>query len=468
LFNLRGNQRTQGEISRREGGKIFGSGSRAPIAITILVKMAHEGSAKIFYREMGDYLSREEKLAEIERVGTVLSDFEEIFPNERCDWVNQRGNEFETFISLCEVKNLFKYNFYMARSRGLQTGRDVWNYNFSRSELEKNIRTTIDFYNTHEPTDIDPTKITWTRSTVQNKNRGREIEFNAAKIVEAMYRPFCKANLYYDKYLNEMTYQMPKFFPTGREENLLICVSGIGGEKDLSAFITDKIIDLNALHSGTQCFPLYYYEAARQGSLFGEEMTRRDGISDWILSEARKRYGANVSKEDIFYYVYGFLHLPAYREKFSAELKKSLPRIILSDKFWELSRAGRALAAIHLNYEAQEPPAQVEVIGGGDFGVKKLRFAKDDRTTLIYNDHITIKNIPPRSFEYVVNGRSPLEWIIDRYQIKEDKVSGIINNPNDWSVEHGNPRYILDLILSSITLSLKTLDIVENLPAVEF
>ena len=157
---------------------------------------------------------------------------------------------------------------------------------------------------------------------------------------------------------------------------------------------------------------------------------------------------------------------PVYWEKLSAELKKSLPRIILNDKFWELSRAGRELAEIHLNYESQ-PPAQVDVIGGGDFRVKKLRLSKD-KTTLTYNEHITIKNIPPRSFEYVVNGRSPLEWIIDRYQVKTDTASGIINNPNDWATEHDNPRYILDLILSSITVSLKTLDIVENLPEIDF
>ena len=217
-----------------------------------------------------------------------------------------------------------------------------------------------------------------------------------------------------------------------------------------------------------QCFPLYYYEAARQFSLFGDNMERRDGISEFILRRARSLYGNDVSKEDIFYYVYGFLHLPGYREKFSAELKKSLPRIILSDKFWEISRAGRELAALHLNYESQ-PPAQVEVIGAdkNNFAVKKMRLS-NDKTTLTYNDFITIRNIPPRSFDYVVNGRSPLEWLIDRYQVKTDTASGIINDPNAWSLEHGNPRYILDLILSAITVSLKTLEIVDGLPDVEF
>ena len=466
LYNLRGNQRTQGEISRREGGKIFGSGSRAPIAITILVKRAHEGSAKIFYRDIGDYLTREQKLSEIERVGTVLSgEFKIITPNERFDWINQRGNDFETFRALSPDKKFdgATKSFFVTYSLGLNTNRDAWVYNFSRKALESNMQTTIDYYNTHEPTEIDPTKFVWTSSAVANKNRKHEYKFDALQIIESMYRPFCKEKLYFGEGMIHRRGQMDSFFPVGKE-NLLICATNANARKNFSVLITNRITDLH-FNDDTQCFPLYWYETAAQGSLFGEEMTRRDGISDWILNEARKRFG-DVSKEDIFYYVYGFLHLPSYREKFSAELKKSLPRIILSDKFWELSRAGRELADIHLNYETQPAPDGVEVIGGGDYRVKKLKLVDDGRT-LLYNDFIRIENIPPRCFDYVVNGRSPLEWIIDRYQIKEDKASGIVNNPNDWASEHGNERYILNLILSCMTLSLKTLDIVKKLPNVE-
>ena len=471
VFNLRGNARTQGEQRQREKGNVFGSGSRAPIAVTILVKRAHDGDAKIFYHDIGDYLTREQKLDAIKNLPGVLSDeFKLLTPNDKGDWINQRGNLFETFIPLHESKNPYIWNFFFARSRGLETGRDAWIYNYSREKLGKNVQTTIDFYNSHSPTDFDPKKFVWTSSARQNKNRGLKIDFDAEKFLEGMYRPFCKTNFYFGDALIHRRGQMDSFFPTGYE-NLLICVSGVGGEKELSTIITDKIIDLNALHSGTQCFPLYFYEEARQGTLgkdFGEKMERRDGISDWAMRNAQcVMRNDKITKEDIFYYVYGFLHLRSYREKFSAELKKSLPRIILTDKFWELSRAGRELAAIHLNYERQPAPDGVEVIGDGDFRVKKLKLV-DDRKILLYNEHITIKNIPPRSFEYVVNGRSPLEWIIDRYQIKKDKPSGIINDPNAWAAEHGNPRYILDLILSSITVSLKTLDIVENLPEIDF
>ena len=355
-------------------------------------------------------------------------------------------------------------SFFVTYSNGLKTGRDAWACSFSRKALATNIQTTIDYYNTHEPTEFDPTKFVWSDLSKANKNRGIKYKFDATQIIESVYRPFCKENLYYDEYLNQRRYQMHKLFPTGHEENFLICVSGIGSSKNFSVLIVDKIPCLDMVDK-SQCYPLYWYEAAAQGSLFGENLVRRDGISDWILERAKFSYGGDVTRADVFYYVYGFLHLPSYREKFSAELKKSLPRIFLVDdveKFWALSRAGRALAEIHLHYETQ-PPAPVEIIGGGDYRVKKLRLSSD-KTTLQYNDAITIKKIPPRSFEYVVNGRSPLEWIIDRYQVKTDSASGIVNDPNAWATEHGNPRYILDLCLSAITVSLKTLDIVDSLP----
>ena len=486
IFNLRGNQRTQGEISRKEGGKIFGSGSRAPIAITILVKNPeHNGDAEIFYLDIGDYLSREEKLIKISATKTVLSDeFKKIIPNDKYDWINQRGDEFEKYIPLAPDKkfNLNAESFFIVYSRGICSDRDYWCYNFSRKSLEKNIRTTIDFFNENTPENINPKKIVWTRATKNNKNRGKKYVYDDEKIISAMYRPFCEEFFYYDSDLNEMMYQMKKIFPRGNEKNLIICI--VHGEKNFSVFLTKKICDVQFQFNG-QCFPLYYYEE-NVGNLFEKSKARRDNISDHIKNLAAKKYGISVLKkipeknyciekntlsDEIFYYVYGFLHLRSYREKFSAELKKSLPRIFFVDeyeKFKKISSAGRELAEIHLNYEKFDAPAEVEVIiEKNNFYVKKMRLSKD-KTTLNYNEYITIKNIPPRSFEYVVNGRSPLEWIIERYQIKIDSASGIENNPNDWCLEHGDEKYILKLILSSMTVAIKTLEIVENLPDVEF
>ena len=327
--------------------------------------------------------------------------------------------------------------------------------------------------------DTDTTKISWTAGTKQNIYRQRAYNFSSKKIVVSEYRPFCRQYLYYDHYLNERVYQMPRLFPTGQEKNLLICVSGIGSNKPFSTLMVSMIPCLDMVEKG-QCFPLYYYEehATAMDNLFGiageKEYIRRDGVTDFALKQARELYGPKVTKEDIFYYVYGFLHLPSYREEFAADLKKSLPRILFVEEpkqFWQIEKAGRQLADVHLNYENQPAPDGVVIEGAesGNFTVKKLKFkSKKDKSILIYNDDIRITHIPLAVYDYVVNGRSPVEWIMDRYQVKTDKASGITNDPNDWAIEHGKPRYILDLLLSVMTVSLKTQEIVNSLPEIKF
>lgn len=497
VFNLRGNARTSGELRRKERDNVFGMGTRTPVAITVLVKNPKQKKnvADIYYHDIGDYLTREEKLSIIKTFGSCMNSkfpVTVLRPNEYGDWLNQRSNAFENMVIIGDKKDKTNHNtaFCDYYSNGLKTQRDIWCYNFSKEVLEKNMQTTIEFYNQErekclksgnsafEPL-YDATKINWTRATLHNLARNKEYCFARGKIVEGLYRPFCKEYLYADLNLNEMTYQMPKLFPAPKHDNMLICISGIGGNKANSVIIVDKIVDLNCLDAGTQCFPLFYYEKkdTTQQSLFDEEKelyTRHDGITNFIFKQAQELYGKTVTKEDIFFYVYAFLHLPAYRAEFAADLKKSLPRILLVDepkKFWQISKIGRALAEIHLHYEEQSVPTEVRVEGAdsGDFRVTKIRFKnKDDKSTLIYNDKIRIENIPPEAYEYVVNGRSPIEWVIDRYQVKVDKDSGIENDPNVWGKEHGNPRYILDLILSLITVSVKTIALVKELPEVKF
>lgn len=480
IFNLRGNARTQGEIRRKEAGNIFESGSRAPIAITILVKVPnHTGAATIHYCDIGDYLSREDKLS---RIAELKSAFSPAFraneiiirPNPRHDWINQRGDAFDGFIILGDKKDKAnRRTIFSAYSSGVETKRDAWTYNFSRAEVAENMAAMIDFYNSATVEDRDPKKISWTRSMVKNKNRGREFEFAADKIVEAMYRPFCKQYLYFDRLLNEEVFQVHKIFPTGIDQNLLICVPGTSGNKNFSVLITDKISDYS-FNDAAQCFPLYWYSRSKQTNLFEEEYERRDGVTDWSLEQARRCYGGWVSKEDVFYYVYGFLHMPAYRAEFAAELKKSLPRIFFVESaadFGALVAAGRALAALHLNYEAQAPTAGVVVVGeaAADYRVRKLKLVRSGETlTLVYNSAVRLEGIPARALEYVVNGRSPLEWLVERYQVKTDKASGIVNDPNLWCAERGEPAYILRLAESLVTVSLKTLEIVAGLPEIKF
>ena len=498
VFNLRGNQRTSGELSRKEGGKIFGSGSRTPIAITLLVKNPGKPAAKatIHYVDIGDYLNREEKLAIISKyrsVGNPEMPWQTLQPNEHGDWLNQRNDLFETFIPIGDKEN--KKNatvFNQFYSRGLASARDAWCYNSSKSELVKNIQIIIDFYNQQrlaffdkqktEPSlkvedfvEFDSTRVTWNRGLKNDLERNKAIIFSNDSVLKGMYRPFFKQNVYFSKELNDMIYQLPKLFPSPDSKNLVICVSGVGASKDFSLLITDCIPDLQLQFNG-QCFPLYYYEERQKSSptLFDaaadNEQIRRDGVSDFILERAQSMYGNRITKEDIFYYVYGILHSPEYRTRFANDLKKMLPRIPLVEEprhFWSFSKAGRELANLHLNYETVPPSQDVTVTGAetGLFTVAKMRFPKkSQKDTILYNSYITLTNIPAKAYEYIVNGKSAIEWLMERYQITTHKESNITNNPNDWSKEVANPRYILDLLLSVINVSVKTVDIVAGLP----
>jgi predicted helicase len=517
VFDLRGNQRTSGELSRKEGGKIFGSGSRTPIAVTLLVKnpLSKAAKAKIHYHDIGDYLSQSEKLGIIQKFGSVLKPnmkWKTLMPNDEGDWLNQRS---DIFGSLLEINAVKKYDtksksIFLTHSLGTATSRDAWVYNFSLSKLCKNIDKTVSFFNEQrkgfanqrdrednlpftEYISNDTTLISWNDSLRNLCEKNVALSVNLDMLRTGLYRPFCKSNLYFEKSLIQRPYQIPKIFPTQLLPNLVICVSGVGANKGFTALITNLIPSLDTVEK-SQCFPLYYYEEQEQQGLFnqsgGEEYIRRDGVSEYILNRAKKQYGiaagANtLTKEDVFYYVYGFLHSPTYRTAFANDLKKMLPRLPLVDDvrdFYKFSNAGRKLADLHINYEtvpAYEGPG-FEVRGAAEsrtlipesdglYKVQKMRFPKKgQQDTIIYNSKITISGIPETAYEYVVNGKSAIHWIMERYQVKTDKNSGIKNDPNDWAAETGNPRYILDLLLSVINVSVQTVDIVKGLPEVEF
>ena len=504
VFNLRGNCRTNGEIRRKEAGNVFGLGSRTPIAITILVKKpkASDEAARIYYHDIGDYLSREEKLRIIRNMGDIghpLMQWVAITPNEHGDWLNKRSEQFKLFTPLGDKddKKNKKTFFVPYYSNGLKTQRDPWCYNSSLPVVKKSATEQIDFYNEQreklakkEIADVDYSthKISWTVAVLSDIQKNKPYNIQDCQFRESIYRPFFKQHLLYYRSLNERMYQIPKLFPTPNHQNLVICVSGLGGTKENSAYISDCIVDLNCLDAGTQCFPLYWYDdsTADIADLFSAQQSdadryvRRDGVTDWILSTARKQYGSRVTKEDIFYYVYGILHAPDYRTTFAADLKKSLPRLPLvesPDDFWAFSRAGRDLAELHLGYERVKPYAECRIrlassMRGDDtvdYRVEKMRFGKADgktvdKSVIHYNAGITIESIPLEAYDYVVNGKSAIEWVMERYAVKTDPASQITNDPNDWCREHDDPKYIYNLLLRLITVSLETMKIVRTLP----
>lgn len=537
VLNLRGNCRTSGDLRKKEGDGVFGLGSRTPIAITLLVKnpQRKKKQAEIFYHDIGDYLKREEKLKKIKDFGSIKNiPWQSIVPNEKHDWINQRDGVFDTLIPLAPVKKFDtnECSFFCAQSNGILTAKDAYLINSSSESLKSNIKMMTDFYNLQREKihsdesnskkqlkDIitfDTKQISWTDLFLRDLEKNIPWVPNYSSISAIAYRPFIKQKFVYDKKLLQRTYQQTKLFPTGMESNVVICLSGVGVTKDFSCIITNIIPDYELIGK-SQCFALYYYEENKDmtPNLFSDapennKYIRKEGVSDWILNQFKARFGLSsrnesITKEMIFYYVYGILHSPQYRQRFASDLKKSLPRIPIVDSvddFTAFVNAGKKLAQLHLHYE-QVPAAPDVVIQSvkpvqytiqaepvllsygellaaeqehkvGDYDeyeyyrVEKMRFAaKGYKDTIIYNRYITLSGIPEKAYEYVINGKSAIEWIMERYAVKTDKGSGIKNDPNLWGREHNQPRYILDLLLSVINVSVQTVDIVASLPPLE-
>jgi len=503
VFNLRGNARTSGEQRRKEKDNIFGMGSRAPIAITMLVKNpVAKRAAQIRYCDIGDYLTREEKLSTVAEFRSIAgisnaNRWQAISPDRHGDWISQRDSSFESFISIGDKKNKHNSTLFSVYSSGVKTNRDFWAYNASHGNLRSNMLRMVQFYNHCVKTPSEPainraSQIGWSWVLRERFKKHQEGDFRPGCIGQAVYRPYEKTWLYYDGFFNENRYMMPRIFPSTTVENLMIVVKQRWTGHGQLALMTNRIIDIQT-DGGVQCFPLYTYdapapmsaEAAKQASLLGSpptpakaERTRRDAITDEGLVHFKTAYpGETISKEDIFYYVYGLLHSEDYRERYADNLAKELPRIPCvktAADFWAFSKAGRALAELHLNYETVKPyPLQIQGGGAGltdaDYRVEKMKYGKSgkdkDLTTLIYNHKITLTGIPLEAYEYVVNGKPALDWVVERQCVKTDKDSGIVNDANDWAIETmKNPRYPLELFARVVTVSLETMKIVKALP----
>lgn len=516
ILHLRGNQRTSGERSRKEGGKIFGSGSRAPIAISILVKNPEaKVRGNIYFHDIGDYLTREQKLKTIADFGSIegitrQKGWQEIEPDQFGDWLNQRDPNFDTYISLGDKKNKIAEMIFENYSSGVKTNRDAWVYNASLDGVKNTTEAMVAYFNksveeyknlckseikenwpdVERFLDFNTKTISWTLELKQDLARQTCRTYNPEGLRKALYRPFTKSWMFFDRHFNSGVYQMHKIFPTKDSDNLVISVTGRGAIKEFSVLITNVTPDLEMISKG-QCFPLYSYEKTpKNTSLFGQaeesEYQRRDAITDEALAYFQSAYPqARISKEDIFYYIYGLLHSEDYRERYADNLSKQLPRIPCvktAADFWAFSQAGCDLAYLHLNYETVPlytgahlsgslkylKVTEQKVLGGedADFYVTKMKFArKDDKTSVIYNNKITIQNIPEEAYDYVINGKPALDWVVERQGVRTDKASGIINDTNDWAIETmNNARYPLELFLRVITVSLKSQVIVNGLP----
>ena len=530
IFHLRGNARTSGELRRKEKDNVFGQGTRTPIAISILVKNPNATKyGNIYMHDIGDYLSKEDKLAKIASLRSIngiaeVNGWLPITPDNHHDWVNQRDDSFSEFIPLGEKRNKLIVSIFTNYSMGIKTNRDAWVYNFSKHGLSKNISKMFDFYNQESKRykevcegkskggypviedfiQVDTSKISWSRALRKDIGRFKEKFYNPESETIGLYRPYCKQHLYFSRNVIDDVVLMNKVFPDASTKNLVICVTGLGTPKEFSVILTNSLPENQTL-ANAQCFPFFLYEKnlpddfddgeeiqEQQDELFTKssaklpatsngEHTVKDGISDEGLAHFQTAYpDKTITKEDLFYYIYGLLHSDDYRRKYADNLRKELPRIPCVKKasdFWTFSRAGRDLAELHINYETVAP-YPVSFAGGSlfmdsfednDYRVDQMKFAKKgDKSTVIYNHKITMTNIPLEAYDYVVNGKPALEWVMERQAVTKHNDSGIVNDANLWAIETmHDAAYPLKLFQRVITVSLETMKIVKALPRLD-
>ena len=478
VLDLSGNVRKNPKLSGTTHN-VFGI--QVGVSINFFVKRSairtESSPTEIFYARVDEFWRKEEKYNYLNSKKHYQNvDWEQITPDSRYTWLTEGlHTEFDTFLPMGTKKAKAQKGaavdvIFKTYCRGVTTNRDAWVYNFNRDTLSENVRRTIEYYSLQalrwedredREADIidfvesDLTQIKWDRELRQHLQRGRPAEYAQDKVRVALYRPFTRSNLFFDRVLNNCVYLFPSIFPTSETENRAICVSPPGTKLSFHALMVNVIPDLH-ITGDSQCFPFYTYDE--------DGTNRQENITDWALTEFRTHYGDDtITKWDIFHYNYGLLHHPDYREKYEMNLKRDLPHIPFAEDFWGFANAGEALAGLHVNYESVPKYDKLKYIETPgmtvDWRVEKMKLSKD-KTQLVYNDFLTLDGIPAEVYDYRLGNRSALEWVVDQYRVKTDKRSGIVNDPNRES----EPRYIVDLIARVTTVSLKTVEIIKNLP----
>ena len=496
VLNLRGNQRTQGERSRREGGKVFGQGSRAPVAITLLVrnpKAKHEG-CRIHYHDIGDYLSREQKLSRLRDAGSIagITEWQRITPNTQHDWTDQRSQAYQRLhpLGTKDVKAGRGGEAAFQRfSNGYKTGRDAWLYGFSLTALaQRSHQAVAEYMNARRDVRdavaeqgsavVDAAASThsrhihWDDKLKQKLARHQSVRFSADNIRVVQYRPFVKQHCYADHHFAQRPALTATMFPP-EQANRAICVTGVGSTKPFSALMVDCLPDLELISKG-QCFPRHRFHQKEESQPglpgHGDTLTKVDNVTETTLETFRKHYkDRGITKSAIFDYIYGVLHAPDFRARFANDLAKELPRIPFAPDFHAFADAGRALARLHLRYETcRRHPLEVASTAPNDatrfrLTKRRMRYLDAEKSRLAINDTTQLHGIPPQAHHYEVNGRTPVDWLIDRYHVSQDKQSGIVNDANEWFAK---PKDLLAAIERVVHVSVETVRIVSGLPTV--
>lgn len=480
-FDTRGNGRALGMQRTLDGRNVFNDMVRVGVGITVMVRRRASRPASgcmVKYHAVGDRMKTREKLAYLKTFTSVADvPWTGLKPDDRNSWlVPDNATEYSEMISIGSKAGKSGQDgetSFSIYGRGVGTCRDDVVYDFNREILISRTTEFIQAYNSEVDryvregggVGIDHfvryDSIKWSEGLKYGLQRRNYARFDEAKVRTAMYRPFCKQSIFFDRTLIERVYLFPSFFPSPEteQENRVIVISDIGYRAfSYAVLMANSITDLHLCASSDahQCFPFYTYNE--------DGGDRRENVTDWVLGRFRENYDEpSITKWDIFHYVYGLMHQPAYREKFAENLRRELPRIPFLSDFRSFATAGERLADLHVNYESVEPWPLKWVDEKGkpiDFRVEKMKLGPD-KTTLLYNETLTLAGIPPEVFEYRLGNRSALDWVIDQYQVSTDKRSGITSDPN----RDDDPEYIVRLVERVVRVSVETVKIVSSLPA---
>ena len=493
----------------KRAAKYFGQESRAGVAILFLVKKAGETQEiTIHYKDIGEYLSREEKLNILSQQRLATTDWAIIEPNEHGDWINQRNESFQNLMPLSQEEDastteIASAPVFRLQTPGLKTNRDSWCYNSSDIRLRENISQSVSFYNgilrefqKTNPTgslttlmeeaknfcSANPGLFHWEQTNYRHLANGQLYNVDNEGFVESCYRPFYKQRLYMNREFNTRIRKFPELYPNQGVDNIGISVVSPGSNNPFHTLMTNSIPD-SELTSHTIYLPRWRYiqpqrlmESPRTDSL---ELERVSNIYPEAVKRFRRHYNDPAIEEDnLFYYIYGVLHSQQWRDTFADDLSKTQARIPMAatvEDFRAFVRAGTELGDLHVNYETAEPYPLIEEHQSDwnpenpeAYRVTKMTYLGPsripDKSGIVCNANITLRGIPDQAHLYQLGSRSALDWVIERYQVTTDTKSGFTNDPNDWATEHGDPRYIIDLIKRVTTVSIRTVEIAQGLP----
>jgi len=480
IVDLKGNARTSGERRRQEGGNIFHDQIRVGVAVYFCVKKKGVKGCRIFYEAVRDYAKSDEKREFLVSKRLAERKFEEIRPDPKGNWINLADTDFDSLLPIASKgvkaaktasreKAIFKLF-----SLGVITARDEWVYDEDKQKVENKVQWLIDAYNadlsklnavrdSKKLAEMLDTSIKWTRAVKNDLRNGRRYEFDRENVIQAVYRPFVKSNLYFDRRLNEMQYQLPSMFSgTPNPTIAFLCVFS---SNPLAAMGVNQPFDYCLLkmgNGGTQAVSYWVYD---------DSGNRKENITDWALDQFKKHYQPGrakskrpIDKEAIFHYVYGVLHDPVYREKYALNLKREFPRIPFYSDFWQWVDWGKELMDLHIGYESVAP-AKLKRTDTTDEKAKKAGLApkamlKADKEAgrITLDSETTLSGIPLEAWEYKLGNRSALEWILDQYKESKPKDPTIREKFDTYRFADYKDK-VIDLLMRVTTVSVRTVAI---------